>query len=130
MSKAISELALEDIQAEIRRLAAEKPDYVYQSPHGPNGACMYTEIDSDTDKRVGSCIVGQALINLGVSAEAMKTHEGESALSVISGNGELMWYEAPPVMRWISNVQHGQDNGRAWAAAVERADEKVSVPVQ
>lgn len=116
--------ALKLIQAEMRRLAAEKPHYVYDRPLDDEGyplGCMYVEVDADSNL-IGSCIVGKALVNLGVDPYALSDHEHTSALSVL-GYADARGYERPAVLDWICSVQYGQDNDTSWRDAVESADD-------
>lgn len=104
-----------EIQAEIRRIAAENPDHVYLPDVA--GECVYTEMDTD-DHRVGSCIVGKALINLGVDPVRLSWSEGKFAASVLGEPGAA----ADSIIGWINTVQQYQDDKISWGRAVAKAD--------
>lgn len=111
----MSELG-EKIIAEVRRLVAEKPEYVYQQPFG---MCVYVS------GGCGSCLIGQALFNLGlIDASLERTiHNGATAFGLIEHlgldieNTELVW---------LRNVQFAQDSHAPWGEAVNHADDEVS----
>ncbi|MGW1739993.1 hypothetical protein ACWCPQ_14405 [Nocardia sp. NPDC001965] len=104
--------------AEVRRLAAENPNFVYQKPEG-SIFCVYVEQDSDGNK-VGSCILGQAMINLGVPAEKLVGSGGFAGLAL-----DLLDMEISEKVRWWAvAVQGKQDKEIPWGRAVEIADEE------
>lgn len=117
----LPKITLDLVEAEVRRLAAAKPDYIYKKPVivsesdlGPwasYASCLY--IDPNTNK--GSCIFGQALSNLGFTFRP--SHEGGSVYNILR--------EAIPgvsVPQWFTVVQRHQDGGQPWAVAVALAD--------
>lgn len=105
---------IDDVIAEIRRLAAEKPDYVYKKPPG---SALCANWYWDGDRRVGSCIVGQALGNL----------VGLDAVPIGNGSSISMLNAGIPVgprgkTQWVAMVQCEQDQGLPWGEAVAFAD--------
>lgn len=113
-----------ELEAEVRRLAAERPDFVYARPSGTTwGSCVYAH------DGCGSCIMGQALINVGIPVEWFT----ESGTRNTWGIGELislLHFEeriADDFDRratdWFSDVQTQQDLSNKWSDAIARADE-------
>lgn len=117
MSKSISELTLTDIQAEIRRLADEQPDHVYER-YGQS--CVYVADDGEGNL-VGSCIVGRALVNLGVEPETLTFYIVPTADTLLT-SVDLVG----PEVSWIQDVQSEQDYGITWSKAIAYADCKDS----
>jgi hypothetical protein len=101
--------------AEVRALAAEKPDYVYQlQSKGPS--CVYVE------KGVGSCIVGQAALRAGMDLEELSKKDSDEEDTSVSVQFEDYGLSAEELL-WLSKVQHSQDTQFPWGAAVARADD-------
>lgn len=132
-------LTIEAIIAEVRKVAAERPDFVYaEQPERValvkrlnilNGAldCSYVgayEGSVDTDQAGEGCIVGQALKRLGVSSYQLRNVEGRSASSAI---GYLTG--STKGTGWLNLVQSGQDGGLSWSEAIANAGDPVAVKV-
>lgn len=113
-----------DIAREIIRLGHESPDFVYDS--NPGGCTYLKEVDG---KLVGDCIVGQALVNLGIDREVLidadnrlKVGAGKRASSIIKGlDTDLNGYE--PLLDVIDNVQQDQDDQICWGDAIRHLTE-------
>lgn len=105
----------DQIIAEVRRLAAERPDYVYEKPPGST-FCLYRHEDGSP-----GCIFGQALDNLGVGLDE---HTYGTIGIVLFDLGVA---KTDQQANWMTSVQHYQDNGRPWAEAVAKADEENGV---
>lgn len=104
---------IEQVIAEVRRLADEKPDFVYPRP--PGGSCKYTP-----DNEQPGCIFGQALSALGWRF-ALPEIEGHG----IAGALQRLNIDTPPRQtRWCAEVQIAQDGGQPWGEAVQLADAK------
>lgn len=124
MTKKIKDIPLAEVIAEIRRIAAESPDYVYEPVVKPNslgiGTCEYVERSAD-GKLIGSCIVGRALVNLGVPPEVLTFTDDFTPTA-------FGLFEDPDhdgrvaEINWIQRVQGGQDRKMSWGDAVARAD--------
>lgn len=112
------------IRWEITRLAVLKPDFKYFDANNLEAweTCSY--VDDVTGE--GSCIVGQALMNLGVSAEDLSPYEGLGADQVIK---ELLNLSEEDkifngrTITWIREVQLQQDVNHSWALSVHIANE-------
>lgn len=113
MSKtATTVVTAEQIIAEVRRLAAEQPDFIYEKPAGST-FCLYKHGDGP------GCIMGQALNNLGVEVDEFTTGTIgsvliEKGIKTTRGQGD-----------WLRDVQAQQDTRHTWAQSVADADEWV-----
>lgn len=100
----------------VRDLAEANPLFVY-TPPGGHATCKYVH------EGKGSCIVGQALLNLGlIDIDIEQTVDNGAAIA-----GLLMRLEinlAATERRWLSVVQVHQDRGAPWVRAVNEADEE------
>lgn len=121
-------ITIENVVAEVRKLASEQPDFNYmsQSPDQSDTGCSYLGAVIGVEGGQG-CIVGQALTRLGVPAVVLREHEGSGARHVIAALRETAgayMTEAEHVLAyWLGNVQAHQDRGDPWAEAVALADE-------
>lgn len=106
-------IKVSDLWAEVKKVAAEKPDYVY-----PEQYCQYQHGGKP------SCIVGHALHRLGVPVESLKFFDEKN-----SGGGVLAWglpNEFPDLIEMdseaslfaLSEAQEAQDNRVPWGEAV------------
>ena len=100
------------IIAEVRRVAAERPDYVYPSQYG----CSYLN-----DCGGPSCLVGHALWNRNLIRDGWEGDSwGDSSIhNVIIQEG---WQLEIGEIDWLSRVQDAQDSGYSWGHAIARAD--------
>lgn len=103
-----------DVVSEIRKVAAEQPDFIYND--GSLTECLYTQ---NADGSPGGCIVGRALMRLDVEEEDLVKNDGRFASRVLPELGISGDYY---VMNWIDKVQKVQDVGDTWAEAVQAAD--------
>ena len=106
------------VRWEITRLARKSPDFNYKKDSGVEGLncgvpCLYVFGGS------ASCIVGQALVNLGVDKEKLLKQEGLPAYTALAN---LCEEDDKDAQEWIDLVQGRQDVGLAWEAAVYKAD--------
>lgn len=102
-------LTADDVIAEVRRLAAESPDCVYESP---DGDCHYQRGECSNGS-VG-CIWGQALRRWGIIDESR-----ERAAVLVSRYGAGL---SDQQHEWVHAVQEFQDRGESWGDAVKAAD--------
>lgn len=109
---------------EVRRLAAEQPDFVYSGQEGAVGECSY--FGCATDNTSGqACIVGQALANLNVDMSDLKRNEDKGYGMDIGAALDVGVVDIPYAEReakWLGDVQYHQDRGESWAQAVELVD--------
>jgi hypothetical protein len=116
----IKDIPMTDLVAEIRRIAAESPNYVYQQvQRDGRSACEYVEYAGD--QLIGSCIVGRALVNLGVDPASLTFSNDftPTAWGLLRDAGHN---SLAGEIDWIQSVQAGQDQGWAWGEAVQHAD--------
>lgn len=113
------------IIAKVKEKAAATPDFVYEPPR-PDAAFGKGTCVNVLDGK-GSCIIGQALFDLGLidaSLEADEEHNGSDA-------GRLIEHLGLAVDRgevtWLKDVQFWQDRQDTWAFAVQHANEKYGV---
>ncbi len=135
-------LTYEAVEAEVRKLAAARPDYIYRPPGSDydEGECSYFPYEEDGETH-GPCIIGQALRNLGLIGDTneetadMPTFvttskaRAEAASSTASSDriaAAHSYTQAPYYVRrrvtWFGDVQSKQDGGSAWYDAVAHAD--------
>ena len=110
-------IKVSEVAKEVRRLADTFPNFQYVPP-GPS--CKYLE-EKDGEK-VGSCIVGQALVNLGLDKDELSKYEGESGYMVLSETCEV---DGMNQLEWVDTVQDHQDYGRVWGEAIKAADYEI-----
>lgn len=123
-------ITLKQLIEAIRQVAATEPDFVYSSG-GDQRTCEYTPNDRN---RCG-CIVGEALVLLGVAPKRLHNLDmlgyvdnvTWGAPRTVAELSDLVTAEAL-TSSWVRLVQEYQDNGSDWAGAVNRADERVGVP--
>lgn len=111
---------LKDVITKVRELAAANPDYVYKMPD--TGYCQYTFNGQ------GSCIVGQAYLELGVPVERVESWDFGSEGRPL-GADQLVEREYDDYSltdkEWLDNVQGFQDADKPWGEAVRKADERI-----
>lgn len=116
--KRLEEITWEELEPEVRRLAAENPDYRYPMMRGNDGpACFYTLLPSgNTGQAV--CIFGRALMNLGVPQDELFPYEGAPVHSLLCHSS----FDLEDRSSWIQLVQDQQDTRFTWSDAVADAD--------
>lgn len=118
----VSNITAGDVRAKIKELAAERPTYTYVKPKGAQ-FCLYVHEDSSGAPIKGEgCIVGQALVALGVDPNTLVDvfMDAESLLYDFGINDNS---ESGTDAEWVEKAQSAQDFGKEWAVAVEAADE-------
>lgn len=105
-----------DVLNEVIRLSQEDPDFVYTTQHGrgSNYPCGYAGMAPGTTKG-RSCIIGQALQNLGVPADKL-SHLYHMASKVMK---DVLHIEgSADVFALLDKVQLYQDAGLSWGESV------------
>lgn len=133
-----------DVLEEVVRLGRERPDFVYNNQpvresylgnkQGSSVGCSYTSAVLGSDEGEG-CIVGQALMNLGVPEEELKgVVKNVSDLLDILLPGESYSHAyggliTPRIVLALGCIQFNQDRGLPWGEAVEKglASEDISL---
>ena len=107
-------------------LAKFGEDYVYVNRYGEQAdpdtrpSCFYVHGDGATRPKEPGCIIGQLLHRLGVPLDSFSLLEGEAADSVVK---KFFPRTSGAVLTFLRDVQHWQDGGRSWGAAVSFARE-------
>jgi hypothetical protein len=113
-------LTIDAIFDTVRDLLAESPDFTYQAPT-EDGSCVYI-----ADGK-GSCVVGQALVKLGVPVAELSYFDqeiggmsaGPVLRRVLDADGDLF---VNPKAVAIEAVQTWQDGARPWGGAIPVMD--------
>lgn len=100
---------------EIRRLVAANPDFVYDE----GDLCYYVRNGE------GSCLIGQALLNIGVDIDELAQYDGGGEYGVSAAKDALprLGDFSSEVIRWANKVQRGQDDELTWRIALKAADQ-------
>lgn len=114
-----------EVETEIRRLAKENPDNIY---YRDSDLCYYTR-GNCLNGSVG-CIVGQALMNLGVPKGLLAKEDQDD--ETIGAASLLHRLAVKPSGRqnfsdWLVFVQMEQDFGGKWGQAVASADREAGI---
>ncbi|WP_280350411.1 hypothetical protein [Nocardia abscessus] len=107
--------------AAVRKRAADNPDKVYQPVEMDEGgeSCVYVERDHETGELVGSCLIGCALVDIGVPAERLDYVQ----MSFSTLNSVAEFGIPVTVADWAQGAQIEQDRGTTWGESVKIADE-------
>ncbi|GAA0641496.1 hypothetical protein GCM10009548_02140 [Streptomyces malaysiensis subsp. malaysiensis] len=111
------EITSEQLEATLREVADERPDYVYMAP-ADTDLCSYVH-DDGNGVQIPGCIVGHALFRLGVPLAALSQREGLGAADVIGATTNLCWSD--PAALAAETAQTAQDDGTPWARAMRLA---------
>lgn len=109
---------LDRIVEEVRHIAAERPEHIYQ----PDPFITHCSYLTSNDEPGRGCIIGQAFERVGVSRENLASYEGASASAVVEKLDIPHSTRRDLRMLWLDRVQGEQDTGEAWADAVATAD--------
>lgn len=109
----------EQLDATLEEVVAEYgEDYIYESPDGTG--CKYIELNGDGSIDGPGCLIGHALVALGVDPEYLKSGDalgyGARSLNV--------WADAQ-VAQYAVNIQQRQDVGDTWGVSVALGDQRV-----
>lgn len=123
MSTAISDLTVDQIIDEVRKLASEHPATVYPGI-GDKNSCFYDKPDCGPGT---GCIFGQAMQRLGVSLDDLaglqnEAQDGSKYIRVVMDRHSIEYTSVEG--SWCMQVQQNQDVGRAWAMCVKLADKR------
>ncbi|WP_458682254.1 hypothetical protein [Prescottella equi] len=126
--------AIEFVQA-VRKRVANTPDKVYEIPAKsfdedgepiPGNECLYVERDQETGKLVGSCLLGCALVDIGVNPAMLDT----SPQSILALNNNLGLGLPTDVLLWATEAQGSQDLKNPWDLSLRMADSRYPLPPQ
>ncbi|MEV6419037.1 hypothetical protein [Streptomyces sp. NPDC051662] len=116
---AISEITDEDVLSTLRKVVAERPEYVYSAPEHmgatkDGSVCFYVHKDEDGTNVAAGCVIGVVLHRLGIPLDELEKQEGENARDALT---RLV----PALSRWVkedlNRMQMHQDNDVAWGLA-------------
>lgn len=125
------------LEAEVRKLVASQPEFVYPTAPGidchylPDSIPMLDESPTgrETYRRVKrpGCIFGQALLNVGLNSDLLMEVEDAPISDVLDWMVDLGLLDADVhdlhFHDWALVVQESQDNGTPWGDALDRADQ-------
>ena len=110
--------------AEVRALAAEKPDFVYTAidfhsdADGGGDKCSYVHGDE------GGCIIGQAALRAGMDLDELREKDNDDQDTSVSFQFAEFGLSIDE-LGWLARVQFHQDLKLPWGAAVARADDEI-----
>lgn len=125
MTTETKQVTVNDVIAEVRKLAEEMPDFVYTPDidavkgKGSANGCSYIVGGCSNYPDCRGCIMGQALRRLGLSVP-----DNRDDLNVCKLLRHLFIIEGHTYSteRWLMTVQSKQDLGRTWSECVQGAD--------
>lgn len=122
------DLTYAEFKATLVKLAEEKPDFIYkEAERDGENVPLCVNVELIDGKWVGSCLIGQAYVALGIEAEDLVDMEEEDANTLAefleeSGavNYDLGW-DYSHLKMLAAEAQQGQDRGLPWREAVTHA---------
>ena len=118
MSRQIGDLTVEEVERELRALAAENPDFKYNPTEKEADACYYHRQANSDPKENDGCIFGQAFQRLGVTKETLALARYRTAIN------SLWLYTNESVPDSWGYVQRAQDSGGTWGEAIKFLDKQ------
>lgn len=116
------DFTFEDVLNEVIRLSEEDPDFVYTTQPGREGvsSCGYTGLAPGTTEG-RSCIVGQALQNLGVSKDSL-INLSLNATGVLTDYLNILpkYHDDADRLIYLDSIQSNQDQGMSWGDSVRK----------
>ena len=110
-------IKVSDLWAEVKKVAAEQPDYVYERPAD---GCAY-EVDGKP-----SCLVGHAMFRLGMPLDLIRRCDRagaiEHVLDEIRGEFDESGDDKGVYRTLLGWTQGVQDSGTPWGEAVSEAE--------
>lgn len=122
-STAPYKIDLVELQLEMVKLANEQPDFVYTDQSKGTSSCSYVGAVQGAQGGQG-CIVGQALMRLGVPEDALRTYENDESNNntadfLLSDWTFLEHQGTGNQISTIHEVQINQDSKLPWRVAIE-----------
>lgn len=104
------------VDAELRKLMDEQPEFVYRDDSASSGPCHYDKGPGGNPDKCCGCIFGQAFQRLGVPRDQL---DGMGIRKFLYGTKSLKWMETtiarfPNAPQYWRQIQSGQDHGRRW----------------
>jgi len=104
-------VTFDELAAEVKRLAAERPHFTYPDS---TGGCTYVDETEDLGYYSPPCLFGQSLLNLGIPDVVLRG-EGNRIRTVMQLVGITF---KPQEGNWASMVQSEQDSGVSWGEVI------------
>ena len=110
-------IKVSDLWAEVKKVAAEHPDYVYERPAD---GCAY-EVDGKP-----SCLVGHAMFRLGMPLDLIRRCDSEGpighVLDEVCGEFDESGDDRGVYRTLLGWTQGAQDSGKPWGEAVSESE--------
>lgn len=122
----MSKITYEDVLTEVIKVGEAEPDFVYTDQPDVNygGACHYLYGNAEGEGR--GCIVGQALLNLGIPKERIESFREDYAdvflPNVLGIDSPGEGSEEYTTLKTITHIQFAQDDGKPWGEAVKEGE--------
>ena len=114
-------IKVSDLWAEVKKVAAEQPDYVYERPAD---GCAY-EVDGKP-----SCLVGHAMFRLGMPLDLIRRCNSEGPIEYVldefCGEFEESGDDGRAYRTLLGLTQGAQDSGKPWGKAVSESERLLS----
>ena len=108
-----------ELWSEVQKVGEGRPEFVYEQDSSPGGrSCSYARDGQP------SCIVGHALVRLGLSVGDLELFDelGDSGISeVVEASGHIFDEDDPEATRKATVAQNQQDHGKPWGEATQGA---------
>lgn len=111
------DIDLDALEAAVRDLAAAYPDAIYVGIDDSHGSkCYYTRGDVDHGPATEGCIIGHALVRIGIDPQTVRKLDTDM-LPIAHILGTRLG-RSP----WFTVVQNRQDDKHTWQYAIKAAD--------
>lgn len=117
---------IDDVVTKVRKIAAERSDFVYTNQpeskliEPEDLECSYTSAGTHTSEGE-SCIVGQALQQLGYTKEQLNRVNRWKASEALKGL-KIIYDDKDTKAAWLNYMQSRQDGGTEWGQCIFLAD--------
>lgn len=108
-------ITFDEMRDQLKRLVRNEPDFVYKKPAGAR-ACMYIHLDPFIGTPRPGCIVGHAMLNLGIDEAVLLK---QNAASVAQFSVDII---DPTAAAYARKVQENQDEEMPWGEALDQAE--------
>ncbi len=123
MANLIVNFTVRQLIQEVKRLANQNPDFVYQSC---NNTCFYTRSENNNDC---GCIFGQAILNLQPDLkEKLQEFDNSTSVPRIHILLKKLGMKLSLMQKsWCAAVQSSQDRKCSWSHAIQYAERFVKL---
>jgi hypothetical protein len=132
----LADIDLKALKAEVIRIANETPYFVYPEDQRCKYLMQMEVHEGEGIITTGSCLLGKALVNLGVDTEEIFHCEGENIGHILRYTklSKSMRTDLPPaderLIYWLDTAQTVQDSHEPWGKAVADADATYPEPAE